>query len=123
MNTSYKMNIFIQLFLFKSTIFAFLPFFFALVSGYSNIKTYEDLYLSTYKIIYTNIDLLFYLILEQPIPIFLKKSYLLKKLPLIFKEQRERFNYLSKDFPLASLCYSSQCYSMLHTYLWRLSHW
>ena len=35
MNLGYKMNIYMQLFMFKSTMFAILPLFFAFYNGYS----------------------------------------------------------------------------------------
>ena len=64
MNLAYKMNLFTQLFLFKSTIFAVVPLCFAFYNGFSGQKTWEDLYFAGYALVVTNFILSTWLIFD-----------------------------------------------------------
>jgi phospholipid-transporting ATPase len=64
LNIGYMMNYYTQLFLFKSIVFAIQPLFFAFFDGYSGEKTFEDVYLMAFKILFTNLNLGAYLFLE-----------------------------------------------------------
>ncbi len=54
LNMAYKITLFLQLLLFKSTMFAIVPFFFSFFNGFSGQKTWEDLYFVIFALIVTN---------------------------------------------------------------------
>lgn len=69
LNMAFKTTLFIQLYLFKATVFAITPLFFAFFNGFSGQKTWEDLYFVIYALIVTNFAQSFWPVFEQPLPL------------------------------------------------------
>lgn len=88
MNMAYKINIFLQLFLFKSTMFAIVPLFFAFYNGFSGQKTWEDMYFVIYALIVTNFALSLWSIAEQSLPLKSSNPYYNSLLPQVYNQQR-----------------------------------
>ena len=65
---AYKMNLFIQIFLFKSTMFAVPPIFFSFLNGFSGQKTWEDVYYVIFAFVVAQFALSFWIIFEVQLP-------------------------------------------------------